>query len=76
MGRSLILAAGLLACPIPAGTFAQEYRKTVTLEVCLPEGASVAHGMADVKPDEQIVIDTELGEFDVHLWKAETLRGN
>jgi uncharacterized protein (TIGR03000 family) len=43
----------------------------------LPPGArviSVAHRMADVKPDEQIVIDTELGEFDVYLWKAETLR--
>ena len=36
---SLILAAGLLACPIPADTFAQEYRKTVTLEVYLPEDA-------------------------------------
>ena len=32
--------------------------------------------MADVKPDEQIVVDTELGEIDVYLWKAETLRGN
>jgi uncharacterized protein (TIGR03000 family) len=45
----------------------------------LPPGArviSVAHRMADVKPDEQIVVDTELGEFDVYLWKAETLRGN
>jgi uncharacterized protein (TIGR03000 family) len=43
----------------------------------LPPGTrviSVAHRMADVKPDEQIVIDTELGEFDVYLWKAETLR--
>ena len=37
---------------------------------------SVAHRMADIKPDEQIVVDTELGEFDVYLWKAETLRGN
>jgi hypothetical protein len=37
---------------------------------------SVAHRMADVKPDEQIVVDTELGEFDLYLWKAETLRGN
>ncbi len=37
---------------------------------------SVAHRMADVKPDEQIVVDTELGEFDVYLWKAETLRAN
>jgi hypothetical protein len=37
---------------------------------------SVAHRMADIKPDEQIVIDTELGEFTVYLWKAETLRGN
>jgi hypothetical protein len=45
----------------------------------LPPGArviSVAHRMADVKPDEQIVVDSELGEFDVYLWKAETLRGN
>ena len=45
----------------------------------LPPGArviSVAHRMADIKPDEQIVVDTELGEFDVYLWKAETLRGN
>lgn len=44
----------------------------------LPPGArviSVAHRMADVKPDEHIVVDTELGEFDVYLWKAETLRG-
>jgi uncharacterized protein (TIGR03000 family) len=44
----------------------------------LPPGArvlSVAHRMADVKPDEQIVVDTELGEFDVYLWKVETLRG-
>jgi len=39
MGRNLILAAGLFACLIPAGTFAQEYRKTVTVEVYLPEGA-------------------------------------
>ena len=37
---------------------------------------SIAHRMADVKPDEQIVVDTELGEFDVYLWKAETLRRN
>jgi uncharacterized protein (TIGR03000 family) len=45
----------------------------------LPPGVrviSVAHRMADVKPDEQIVVDTELGEFDVYLWKAETLRGH
>ena len=45
----------------------------------LPPGArviSVAHRMADIKPDEQIVVDTEQGEFDVYLWKAETLRGN
>jgi len=45
----------------------------------LPPGArviSVAHRMADVKPDEHIVVDTELGEFDVYLWKAETLRSN
>ena len=37
---------------------------------------SIAHRMADIKPDEQIVVDTELGEFDVYLWKAETLRGH
>lgn len=45
----------------------------------LPPGArvvSVAHRLADIKPDEQIVIDTELGAFDVYLWKAETLRGD
>jgi uncharacterized protein (TIGR03000 family) len=45
----------------------------------LPAGTrviSVAHRMADIKPDEHIVIDTELGDFDVYLWKAETLRGN
>lgn len=45
----------------------------------LPTGArvlSVAHRMADIKPDEQIVVDTELGKFDVYLWKAETLRGD
>ncbi len=43
----------------------------------LPPGMrviSVAHRMADVKPDEHIMVDTELGEFDVYLWKAETLR--
>lgn len=43
----------------------------------LPPGArviSVAHRMADIKPDEQIVVDTDLGEFNVYLWKAETLR--
>ena len=39
MWRNLILAAGLFACVIPAGTFAQEYRKTVMVEVYLPEGA-------------------------------------
>jgi uncharacterized protein (TIGR03000 family) len=45
----------------------------------LPPGArviSVAHRMDDVKPDEHIVVDTELGEFDVYLWKVETLRGS
>ena len=43
----------------------------------LPPGArviSVAHRMADIKPDEQILVDTELGKFDVYLWKAETLQ--
>jgi uncharacterized protein (TIGR03000 family) len=45
----------------------------------LPPGArvvSVAHRMADIKPDERIVVDTELGEFDVYLWHAETLGGH
>ena len=45
----------------------------------LPPGArviSVAHRMADLKPDEHIVVDTELGEFDIYLWKAETLRAH
>jgi uncharacterized protein (TIGR03000 family) len=45
----------------------------------LPAGTriiSIAHRMADVKPDEQVVVETELGEFDVYLWKAETLRGH
>jgi uncharacterized protein (TIGR03000 family) len=45
----------------------------------LPPGTrviSIAHRMADIKPDEHIVVDTELGEFDIYLWKAETLRGN
>ncbi len=44
----------------------------------LPPGArvvSVAHRMADIKPDKHIVVDTETGEFDVYLWKAESLRG-
>lgn len=43
----------------------------------LPPGArvvSVAHRMADIKPDQQIVVDTELGKFNIYLWKAETLR--
>jgi uncharacterized protein (TIGR03000 family) len=45
----------------------------------LPPGArviSIAHRMADVKPDEHIVVESELGDFDIYLWKAETLRGN
>ena len=43
----------------------------------LPPGArviSVSHRMADIKPDKQIVVETEQGPFDVYLWKAETLR--
>jgi hypothetical protein len=35
----LILAAGLFACLIAAGSFAQDDRKTVTVEVYLPESA-------------------------------------
>ena len=38
MWRNLILASGLFVCLISAGTFGQEYRKTVTVEVYLPEG--------------------------------------
>src|SRR5579872_6794230 len=34
-----VLAAVLFAGIVPAGTFAQEDRKTVTVEVYLPEGA-------------------------------------
>ncbi len=44
----------------------------------LPAGArviSVAHRIADIKPDAQIAVETELGVFDLYLWKAETLRG-
>ncbi|HWE36237.1 MAG TPA: hypothetical protein VG406_06665, partial [Isosphaeraceae bacterium] len=39
MWRNLIQAAALFACLVSAGTFAQEYRKAVTVEVYLPEGA-------------------------------------
>ena len=39
MRRDSVLAAGLFACLIPAGTFAQDYRKTVTVEVYVPESA-------------------------------------
>jgi len=45
----------------------------------LPPGTrviSVAHRMVDIAPDEQIVVDTEEGEFDIYLWNAETLRRN
>jgi uncharacterized protein (TIGR03000 family) len=45
----------------------------------LPPGArvvSVAHRLADIPPDEQIVVETELGQFDIYLWKSETLRGD
>ena len=45
----------------------------------LPPGMrviSIAHRMADIKPDKHIVVESELGEFDVYLWKVETLRGN
>ena len=44
----------------------------------LPPGArviSVVHRMADIKPDEHIVVRTQGSEFDLYLWKAETLRG-
>jgi uncharacterized protein (TIGR03000 family) len=45
----------------------------------LPPGArvlSVGHRMADIKPDDQIVVDTERGEFNLYLWTSETLRGD
>lgn len=44
----------------------------------LPPGArviSVVHRMADIKPDEHIVVDTGSGKLNVYLWKVETLRG-
>jgi hypothetical protein len=37
---------------------------------------SIATPMADITPAEQIVVDAELGEFGIYLWKAETLRAN
>ena len=39
MWRNMILAAGLFVGLVPAGTLAQEWRKTVTVEVYVPEGA-------------------------------------
>jgi uncharacterized protein (TIGR03000 family) len=45
----------------------------------LPPGTrviSVAHRMADIKPDERIMVETERGEFDIYLWRAETLHRN
>jgi len=45
----------------------------------LPPGSrviSVAHRMSDIKPDQQIVVNTEIGKFDIYLWKSETLRDN
>ena len=41
-----------------------------------PRRLGAAHRMTDIKPDEQIVVDTMLGEFDAYLWKPKTLRGN
>lgn len=45
----------------------------------LPPGArviSVAHRMADIKPDQQIVVETKQGKFDIYLWKVQTLLDN
>ncbi len=45
----------------------------------LPPGArvvSIAHRMADIRPDQHIVVDSQLGPFDLYLWKAETLRAD
>jgi hypothetical protein len=39
MWRSSILAAGPFAWVVPAGTFAQEHRKTIKVEVYWSEGA-------------------------------------
>jgi uncharacterized protein (TIGR03000 family) len=44
----------------------------------LPPGARVvsnSHRMGDIKPDEQMTIPTSRGDFDIYLWKVETLRG-
>jgi len=43
----------------------------------LPAGArvvSVAHRLGDIKPDQQVTVDTEDGEFTVYLWRVETLK--
>jgi uncharacterized protein (TIGR03000 family) len=43
----------------------------------LPRGArviSVNHRLGDIKPDQQVTIDTERGEFYLYLWRAETLQ--
>lgn len=57
--------------PLPPGKY------SYTIQAIIPgRNGPIAHRMADIKPDEQMVVDTELGEFNVYLWKAETLRGN
>jgi uncharacterized protein (TIGR03000 family) len=43
----------------------------------LPKGARIvsnSHRMADIKPDEQMTVDTGDDEFIIYLWKVETLQ--
>ena len=43
----------------------------------LPAGArviSVVHRIGDIKPDQQVTVDTAEGEFTLYLWRAETLK--
>ncbi len=43
----------------------------------LPAGArvvSVAHRIGDIKPDQQVTVDTDDGQFNLYLWRAETLK--
>ncbi len=43
----------------------------------LPAGArviSVAHRLGDIKPDQQVTVDTDDGTFNVYLWRIETLK--
>jgi uncharacterized protein (TIGR03000 family) len=35
---------------------------------------SINHRLGDIKPDEQVTLETERGEFYIYLWKVETLQ--